>query len=91
MAQRITRGMLQNAVDAYVRTLQAHDLLDGGLQYTEGTPSMGIPWSIRYVGMGDSPIGVDYGVLGHTAREAFDRLHTIIRTLNDIKLRSESV
>lgn len=89
--QRITKGMMQNAVDAYVRALMAHDLLDGPLQYQPGTPSTGISWSIRYTEGGKSPIGIDQGVLGWTAREAYDKLHTVIRTLNDIRFHNESL
>jgi len=92
MSQRITKTMLQNAVETYVRTLRDHNLLMGELEYTEGIPSSGIPWSIRYpFRNGNSPLGIEQGILGHTAREAYDRLHTIIRVLNDIEAHSESL
>lgn len=90
MAQRITSGMLASAVAAYARTLSAHELSNGSLQYTTGSPTNGVAWSVRYED-GSSPVGIDMGVLGWTAREAYERLHTIIRVLNDISFRNEAL
>lgn len=90
MSQRITKTMLQSAVTAYARTLDAHELLDAPLHVQLGNTSYGREWTIRYAD-GASPVGVDQGVLGYTAREAFDTLHTIIRVLNDIKIRNEAL
>ena len=90
MAQRITKTMLQSAVAAYARTLDAHELLDSPLHFQVGNTSYGYAWIVRFDD-GSSPVGVDKGILGYTAREAHDTLHTIIRVLNDIKFRNEAL
>lgn len=91
MSQRITKAMLQSAVDAYVRTLEAHELLRGPLDFRTGNTSYSYAWTLRYESDGTSPTGISSGVLGYTAREAYNKLHTIIDTLHDVKERNESL
>lgn len=90
MSQRITKVMLQNAVAAYARTLDAHGLLDSPLIFQVGNTTYSYAWTVRFDD-GSSPVGTDKGILGYTAREAYGALHTIIRVLNDIKFRNEAL
>lgn len=85
---RITRKDLNDAVAIYVNALESHGMLTHPVQLQIGSQTNGIAYRAMFIanesgGLTAAP-GTSNGYLGMTAREAYDTLWTITRTLQDV-------
>lgn len=81
MSENITMKRLTDLVAAYKRRLEREGIMDE-LRLDEGSKTYGRAY--RLFADGAAALGTSNGYLGMTKREAYDTLHTIIRTLDGI-------
>jgi hypothetical protein len=84
---RITRKDLDAATAAYVRALASAGILRHPTQLQIGSKVNGVAYRMMFIveggGLSEAP-GTSNGYLGMTAREAYDALHAITRTIEDV-------
>lgn len=93
MSTRITRVDLDAAVVAYRNALESVGALRFPLQLQIGSKTSGIAYRVMFIandsgGLSAAP-GTSNGYLGMTAREAYDTLWTMTRTLTDVQYERE--
>lgn len=92
MSRRITRTDLNTAVTAYGNALESAGALRAPLQLQIGSGTTGIAYRVMFIGEGgglSAAPGTSNGYLGMTAREAYDTLWTMARTISDVRYERE--
>jgi hypothetical protein len=92
MSTRITRTDLNTAVVAYSNALESAGALRCPLQLQIGSRTYGNAYRVMFIGEGgdlSAAPGTSNGYLGMTAREAYDALWTMTRTITDVLYERE--
>ena len=83
---RMTRERLEMAYAAYLRTLGQAGVPTADYELVTGSVVNGNAWGLRRAS-GKRCLGTYDGFLGSTAREAYNTLHVITKTVLDVTER----
>lgn len=81
---RITNAHLNAMLARYARALKALGLPSEGIELTQGSKLYGN--SYKALQGGTYPVGISFGFLGWTKRDAYEKLYTIAVTLEDVHM-----